>query len=505
MGQVSMRSLSSLLDAMAEVDLAVLGDAVLDAWLSGSSERLCREAPVPAVNVEHRAARPGGAANTAANAAALGARVRFAAVVGGDDDGRALRDALGESGVSPDDLVVDSGRRTTAKRRVVVGDQMLARLDDADNRPLARPLQDLFTARMERLCRAADAVLVADYGLGALTQPARQRLAARRPDRPLLVVDAHDLRPWRPVRPTAVTPNWEEARELLGPLVDEVGEPSDRADFVERHAGELFAATRARLVVVTLDRDGAVLLEPDRPAHRAYVQPVAQARTTGAGDSFAAAFTLALAAGADPTSALEVAVAAATVVVNGVGTQVCDLAALRGWLGLAERSVLSSAELAAAVGRHRQAGRRVVFTNGCFDVLHRGHISYLNEAKRHGDVLVVALNGDRSVRALKGPDRPVNAVEDRAAVLAALSCVDHIAVFDEDSPRKLLEVVRPDVYVKGGDYTPEMLPETPLVRRLGGEVRILGYLADHSSTRIIERIRATSGAGPDALPARPVP
>jgi D-beta-D-heptose 7-phosphate kinase / D-beta-D-heptose 1-phosphate adenosyltransferase len=158
------------------------------------------------------------------------------------------------------------------------------------------------------------------------------------------------------------------------------------------------------------------------------------------------------------------------------------------------------------VRRHRQAGRRIVFTNGCFDVLHRGHVSYLNEAKRHGDVLVVALNGDASVRALKGPDRPVNGADDRAAVLAALSCVDCIAVFDEDSPRRLLEIVRPDVYVKGGDYTPEMLPETPLVRRLGGEVRILGYLADHSSSRIIERIRrsAPAAAGADASgPASP--
>jgi len=153
-------------------------------------------------------------------------------------------------------------------------------------------------------------------------------------------------------------------------------------------------------------------------------------------------------------------------------------------------TVVDHAELSALVEQHRQAGRRVVFTNGCFDVLHRGHVRYLDQARTLGDLLVVAVNSDDSVRRLKGPDRPVNPVEDRVAVLAALSCVDHVVVFEEDSPVALIEAVRPDVYVKGGDYPPEMVPEAPLVRRLGGQVHTLGYVPDRSTSAIIERIRS---------------
>ncbi|WP_324191760.1 D-glycero-beta-D-manno-heptose 1-phosphate adenylyltransferase [Nocardia elegans] len=158
-------------------------------------------------------------------------------------------------------------------------------------------------------------------------------------------------------------------------------------------------------------------------------------------------------------------------------------------------AVLSRAAFVEVVRRHRAEGRRVVFTNGCFDVLHAGHIAYLNEAKRLGDVLVVAVNSDSSVRALKGPDRPVNPDHDRCAVLAALSCVDHVTVFEEDTPVELLRATEPDLYVKGGDYRPEMLPETPVVREYGGEVRVLTYLADHSTSAVIERIRSRVTAG----------
>ena len=260
---------------------------------------------------------------------------------------------------------------------------------------------------------------------------------------------------------------------------------------MEAHADDLLAASGASLVVVTLDEDGAVLLERGRPPHRAYTERIDRPSTTGAGDSFAAAFTLALGAGADSITAVEIGVAAASVVVRERGTAVCDIGELQRSLGLVERALLTEAEMTSAIAAHRQAGRRIVFTNG-FSMLHRGHVTYLEQAKRLGDVLVLALNSDDSVRRLKGADRPLNSADDRAAVLAALSCVDHLAVFDEDSPRRLLEVVRPDLYVKGGDYTPQMLPEAPLVEQLGGSVRILPYVEDRSTTSLLERIRASA-------------
>jgi rfaE bifunctional protein nucleotidyltransferase chain/domain len=191
------------------------------------------------------------------------------------------------------------------------------------------------------------------------------------------------------------------------------------------------------------------------------------------------------------TTAVELGQAAADVVVHQGGTAVCTTTLLAQRLGRFRDAALSFERLAEQVAAHRSAQRSVVFTNGCFDVLHRGHVAYLNQAKRLGDVLVVGVNSDDSVRGLKGPDRPVNSAEDRAAVLAALSCVDHVAVFDGADAVALVDLVRPDVYVKGGDYTPDMLPEAAAVRANGGEVRIVDYLPERSSSSVIERIRAT--------------
>ena len=487
-----MLSLSSLLANLANERIVVVGDAVLDAWLSGPAHRLCREAPVPVVTVDRRVTAPGGAANTAANAAALGADVTLVSFVGEDDDAVALRAALAGHGVADSALLGVPGRRTQAKRRIVVDEQVLARFDEGDsNEPPEQIQHDLADALALALAAPdgvdARVVLAADYGAGTLSALVRNRLAALRNEHDLLlVVDAHDVRAWRDVRPTAVTPNWPEAADLLGISTT----VPDRATCIEEHADDLLAASGASVVVVTLDEDGAVLLERGRSPHRAYTARIDRPSTTGAGDSFAAAFTLALPAGADAITAVEIGVAAASVVVRQRGTAVCDIGELQRSLGLVERALLTEEEMAATVTAHRAAGRRIVFTNGCFDVLHRGHVAYLEQAKRLGDVLVLALNSDASVRRLKGADRPVNTAEDRAAVLAALSCVDHLAVFDEDSPRRLLGLVRPDLYVKGGDYTTQMLPEAPLVEQLGGSVRILPYVEDRSTTGILERIRA---------------
>ena len=263
---------------------------------------------------------------------------------------------------------------------------------------------------------------------------------------------------------------------------------------------DLIDATGARAVVVTLDRDGTLLLPAAGDSHRTWARPATEKQASGAGDTFVAALTLARAAALPLSTSVDLAQAAADVVVHHPGTSVCSSADLTRHLASFADTALSADELARLIQGDRAEGRRIVLTNGCFDVLHRGHTRYLNQAKQLGDVLVVALNSDESVRRLKGPDRPINSVADRAGVIAALSCVDYVTVFDTPTPIPLIEKLRPEIYAKGGDYTPEMLAETEAVERFGGTVAILDYVPDLSTTAVVQRIRNGDGAAVGEAP-----
>ncbi len=470
----------------------VVGDAVLDGWVSGPAHRTGRDGPVPVIELADTRTAPGGAAGTAAALAALGADVELVATLGDDHDGRLLRRALAAAGVRTDRCILDPARPTAAKRRVLAGEppeHPVARFDVTPPPMAAAVARALADQVSLALGGPTVAVLVADYGLGTLADPVRRRLERARRRMPLLVVDAHDLAPWAALRPEAVTPNLAEAALLLGepaPLRDR------RKWAVVRHRRLVDAAGGAD-VLVTLDVDGVVRLPADdTPPHwRGAAAPAPATSCNGAGDVFAAAWTAARAVGAAPDVALIVAQAAADVVVGRPIVATCSTGALTARLAdAAPGRLLSHHDLLTVLAEHRAAGHRVVFTNGCFDVLHRGHVAYLRQARALGDVLVVALNTDASVARLKGPTRPVNPLEDRAGVIGALSVVDLVTAFGADSPVELLDLVRPDVYAKGGDYTPEMLPETPVVEALGGEVRILDYLADHSTSAIVARAQA---------------
>ncbi len=478
--------MSDLIDRFTSARVLVLGDVLLDGWLTGRPSRLCREAPVPVVDLVRSRYACGGAANTAANAAALGARVALVAAVGADTAGDRLRERLAEQGVVAR-LATVRDRRTPVKTRLLADGQVVARVDEGSTGPVPERAAGWLVELAEaELAAGTDALVVCDYGAGTLTGPVRDWLARVRDRLPLFVVDAHDLASWAHLRPDLVTPNFAEAAALL-PYRD--AGPDGRGDWVARYAAELAGSAGAGTVAVTLDADGAVLLEDGRATVRTRTRPVPNGHAIGAGDSYVAAFTLALVAGGTAGEAAELAQRAAEVAVRGAGTAVCSAADLVAATAPAG-PVVDAHGLARLVDGYRAHGRRIVFTNGCFDVLHRGHVGYLAEAARLGDVLVVAVNSDESVRRLKGHDRPVNPAEDRVAVLAALASVDHVVVFEEDSPRDLIELVRPDVYVKGGDYPPELIPEAPLVRRLGGEVRAMEYLPDRSTSRVIERIRS---------------
>ena len=486
----------SIVDAYRSLDVLVVGEAMLDSYLEGTTGRICREAPVPIVDLTARRDVPGGAANTALNATALGAHTRFLSVVGDDCEGELLRRVLAEQGLETEHVVVENGRRTLSKNRVVAAGQLLVRFDQGSKGTVDPSSEAALIGRLRSLWNTCEAVIVSDYGYGILTPRVRATLAQlqRRSPR-LLLADSKDLAAYRDVGLTAVKPNYEEALALGG--IGDAPRDGSRADWIAAHGERLLERTGAKLAAVTLDTDGAVLLERGRPPYRTYARPAHHSRAAGAGDTFLATLALSLAAGATAPAAADLASAACAVVVSRDGTVACTAAELLAQLALDVKPASGLADLLRRLEAHRRLGRRIVFTNGCFDILHRGHITYLSQAKALGDVLVVGVNSDGGIRRLKGPTRPINAQEDRVQVLAALSCVDHIIVFDEETPCALVDAVRPDVFVKGGDYTRDRLPEAAIVERHGGEVRILPFVAERSTTDIIERIRAVYTCGSD--------
>lgn len=482
--------LVELLRAVAGRDVLVVGDAMLDVYLRGVTRGLCREAPAPVVDVQSSTAVAGGAANAAVTVAALGGRARLAATIGADEPGRQLDGVLRAAGVDTAALCPVPGRRTLVKRRVVVGSHLLLRLDEGDTEPAE------LGAALQLTASAPQAVLISDRGHGTLAPELARGL---REQVPVVVVDARDPAVHAGLRPTAVTPNYAEAVRLLGvPALD--GDAA-RLRQIRQLGAQLLAVTAAELVVTTLGAAGAVLFERGRaPLHsraNALAEPhAAQPEVVGAGDVFAAALTLALAAHADPPAAVEFATLTATLAVTGaggcapgtaVGCAQDVLARLR-----ATGKVRTQSELRAMVAAAHHDGRRVVFTNGCFDILHEGHVALLNQAKALGDVLVVGVNDDESVRSLKGSGRPVVPLGGRLRLLAALSCVDHVAAFSGPTPAELIELVRPHVFAKGGDYHGVVLPEAEQLHRIGAEIRILPFVPDRSTTGIIDRVRALS-------------
>lgn len=472
----------------------VVGEAMLDSYLVGTSTRICREAPAPIVDVSERVDACGGASNAAANARALGADVTFLTVFGDDDDGDRLLACLGRAGIRAEHAIRSRERATLTKQRLVAGPQLLARFDQGSTEVLPPSIEAEFIARLRHLYLRSDVVIVSDYGYGILTPGVVTALGdlQRSAPRPL-VVDSKDLPRYRHVGVTCAKPNFEEAARLLGGSGRIEG---DRAASIVRRANRLFERTGAQYVAVTLDAEGAVILDRAGEWYRTYAEPASNARAAGAGDTFVATMAMGLAAGAAVQSAAELAAAASQVVVGRDGTTTCSAQELEAAILGVDKVVAEPQQMRALATAYRQHGARIVFTNGCFDIVHRGHVTYLSQAKALGDVLVVGLNSDDSVRRLKGPQRPVNAFEDRAQVLAALSSVDHVVEFDGDTPEDLIRLIGPDVYAKGGDYSVETLPEAPLVQALGGEVRLLPYVEGTSTSGLIDQIRrAPSEAG----------
>jgi D-beta-D-heptose 7-phosphate kinase/D-beta-D-heptose 1-phosphate adenosyltransferase len=461
----------------------ILGDALLDLYYEGTANRICREAPIPVVARRNEVTVPGGAANTAANLAAMGAEAAFLALVGADLPARQLREALRAAGVDDSMLIEDPSLSTLQKLRIVADGQYMVRFDSGDTSHAGPVTQRRLREALDRELARCDVVVVSDYSYGAVTPEIRCRLRAL--DVPV-VVDAKDLRLYASVRPTLVTPNRAEAQAIVAAAGEQWDGLDDLASRTRMVSGAQYAA-------VTLAGDGVLLAGADGtvhvPAHR-----VEQAHDIGAGDSFTSAAALALAIGADPADAVRIAVEAACIAVTQRRTAVVR------YQDLVQRVSVSCAgqsadvnDLCTVLEEHRRQGRTIVFTNGVFDILHAGHVQFLRQAASLGDVLVVGINSDQSARRLKGPDRPINGERDRRTLVAALDSVDHTVIFDADTPDGLIRALRPHVHVKGGDYASQPVPESATVEEVGGRTVILPLYQSESTTRVIERIVARSG------------
>ena len=491
---------AALVDGFSQLHVLVLGDTMLDAYVRGRSTRLCQEAPVPIIDCEEEWSAPGGAANTAVNLRALGARVTLLSVVGDDDEGRHLCDLLARQEVDASAVVKHPARSTLTKRRILAGSQLVARLDAGVTQPLNLHAQRAMVTRLQTLHRRCDAIVLSDYDYGAIGEAVITALARLQQQRPVVLVgDSKCLSRFGELSFSAVKPNYEQALRLLhaGPA-----EGAARIDQMLELGPQLLERIVTQIAALTLDRDGAIVFHRGGPPLRTLTQPNPHSRAAGAGDTYVAALALALAAGGDAPEAAQIAAAAAAVVVGQDGTSHCSAAELRGRLAGLRRTDLGVETLLPTLEDHRRRGRRIVLTNGCFDILHRGHVTYLHQARALGDVLIVGVNSDASIRRLKGPQRPINSLEDRLQVLSALDCVDHVIAFDEDTPHRLVRAIRPHVFVKGGDYTRDRLPEAALVEELGGRIEILPLVRERSTTGLISRIRAADGeSSPAPLPA----
>ena len=481
----------------------VVGDVMLDVFERGRAVRLAPDTPAPVLTDVDTTCSPGGAANVAANLSALGAEVTLLAAIGNDTAGDELLEKLDKGGIQTRSVIRVPGRVTIVKKRLVADGATLARVDSGDKNPLEGAVEEDLAERAAALAENADVVVVSDYSGGTITQKVADALGATGHE--CVLLDSKDPLRLRWQDLAAATPNHLEAQKALDLPVE--------ADPARVDTGAVGEALRceigARAVAVTLAEEGAVVVDEEVKV-RVDCRRVADPDVNGAGDTFLAAFALSLGGGAGPYAAARLGVEAAALAVARPGTASVGVRELLQRLP-SEPDAERSCDLEEKLERVRRSGGKVVFTNGCFDLLHRGHLFLLREARKLGDVLVVGLNSDASARRVKGSDRPVMLEEDRVELLEALPCVDHVVVFGEDTPEALIRRVEPDLHVKGGDHAGDRLAEESAVKEVGGEIVVLPLLPGRSASATIEHIRsspgdteaATGGAAEPSTWARP--
>ena len=479
----------SVRDFEGRVAALVFGDVMLDRRIAGQVDRISPEAPVPVLSVKQEHCCPGGAGNVAASLAGLGCRVTVAGVVGEDADGRTLRDLLRQNPLLKDELLVLDGATTVCKTRLVAGThQQLARLDREGPRQLLAEGAERMAERLFSQIARHGVVVIADYDKGTISEDLARRLISRcRELGVACLVDGkkHDFTAY--AKATLLAPNQLEVERAGGRAVR--GD-----DELATVAAELRERLKLDYMVVTRGADGLTVASAQRTTHVA-TEAREVADVTGAGDTVVAVLAACLAAGWEIVEACRLAVLAAGIAVSKPGTYVVHAAELDSVHRGTSPKVVDWAGAKKLVQSAQQHGKRVAFTNGCFDILHAGHLSCLERSRQLGDMLVVGLNSDASVRALKGPSRPVISHDHRAALLAGLACVDVVVIFDEERPESLVRHLAPDILVKGSDYSPEQIAGADFVISRGGKVVTLPLVPGLSTTHILSTQRTDTKSG----------
>jgi len=492
------RQLISLVERLGRPRLCVVGDLMVDRYVFGDAERISPEAPIQILKAASEEVRLGGAGSVVNNLLALGARVSAFGVVGPDDHGKWVVDNLRASGARTAGVLTTRDRPTTTKTRFVGRaqhrhPQQVLRVDMEETHPVPRSIEDRLLARLGPVVKAADALVLSDYNKGVLTPRLTQALIrlARAGRVPVLIdpIKSPDYSKYRGA--TLLTPNRMETELASGIRLTGPGA-------IRRAARSLVDRLALDALVITLDREGAYLAERGKAGEMVPTRPRLVYDVTGAGDMVIAVVALAMAAGATLLDAVRLANVAGGLEVEKFGVQTVSRDEITAdLLDEARRSgdkLRSLDNLLADLARHRARGETIAFTNGCFDVVHAGHIDYLEFAARQGDLLVVGLNSDRSIRALKGPDRPICTEADRARVLAALQAVDYVVIFDDDTPLRLIQAVRPHALIKGEDWRDKGVVGREFVESYGGRVVLAPLVKGLSTTAVVDRIR-------DARPA----
>ncbi|MCE5251175.1 D-glycero-beta-D-manno-heptose 1-phosphate adenylyltransferase [bacterium] len=473
------KRLAMLLDDIVTASVTVVGDIMLDEYIIGDSHRISPEAPEPIIEEHERMYVPGGAANVAVNISALGARAHLISIIGDDSDGDRFRTTLSGSGVDTSGLVTVPGRPTTRKTRLIARGNQVLRVDHETTAPIDSTLERRLIDMI--LASHGDIVVISDYAKGLVTPGLVKGLtgAGRR-----VIVDPKSSDFGLYAGSYLLTPNLSEISSAAGvrTLSGDALEPSCRA---------LMAKHSISNILVTLGSGGMALFEKTPPAVYIHSRAREVYDVTGAGDTVVATLSAAAAAGASLQDACTVANIAAGIVVGKHFTATTSPKEIMAYAfgPTASEKIVDRETLLPRIAELKRTGNRIVFTNGCFDLLHMGHITYLNEARGLGDVLVIGINTDRSVRALKGENRPIIPQEERSHVIAALECVDYVILFDEDTPANLIGDIRPDVLVKGSDYSKDEVVGHDIVESYGGTVSLIPLVENTSTTSIINRIK----------------